>query len=353
MARGEDGEYYRQVDLPVYREELEDWLPDRMLDCHVHCFLLEHQSRAPTDAERAASFGSDREPFGTEELHRALALLYPGKRCEALVFGTASAYYSIAAQNDYIAERCAEDDALDGLALLDPSLDDEAIAEMLDATGLVGLKPYETLTGRPSSEVSVRDMVPDSARRVVEERGLLVMLHLPRPGRVADPDNIREVRELCEECPNGRIVLAHIGRSFGPWFIEQAISDLRSLPNLYYDIAAVDDADAMEVVLREVGHERLLFGSDLPYAAEHGKHLCVNRQCFFLTRDKRPWSVSSDVPGRLRLTFMAYETLRALKRACERVGLGRDAVADICRDSARGLIERAKGKGAVRPGRVG
>ncbi len=339
----ENMDYYREVDRAMYREELDEWLPERILDCHVHCFLLEHQWREPTDAEREGSLGSDREPFGVDELRGTLGLLYPGRHCEALVFGTASAYYSIEAQNRYVGECCARDEALDGLALLDPALDEEALAAVLDATGLVGLKPYETLTGKRSAEVTLRDMVPDAARRVVEDRGLLVMLHLPRPGRIADPDNIREVVELCEECPNGRIVLAHIGRSFGPWFIEQAIGTLRSLPNLTYDIAAVDDADAMEVVLKEVGPERLLFGSDLPYTLDRGKHLCVNRQCLFLTREKRPWSVSSDEPGKLRLTFMVYETLRALRRVCERLGLGQTEVAAVCRGNARSLIERARG----------
>jgi glutamate-1-semialdehyde 2,1-aminomutase len=184
-------------------------------------------------------------------------------------------------------------------------------------------------------------MVPEAARRVVEARGLVVMLHVPRPGRIADPANIREVVELCEACPNGRVILAHIGRSYGPWFIEQAMDRLAPLPNLYYDVAALDDADSICVVLEHVPHTRLLFGTDLPFTAERGKHLCVNRQCLFLTRKQHPWSISSRGPGELRLTFMAYETVRALRRACERLRLTRTQVEDIMYCNARRLLDAA------------
>lgn len=315
-------------------------MPDALLDVHTHVYLLEHQSRPPTDEEVAASFEMDRRPLSVEDLAECHRLLFPGKHVEALAFGTASTYYDVDRQNDYVATFLGRP-GLDGLALLAPGRT-ESEYDTLIARGFVGFKPYDLLVPKPRSGVTIRDMIPDAARAVIERRGLIVMLHVPRPLRIADRDNIREVTELCEECPSARVILAHIGRSYGPWYIEQAIEDLALLPNLYYDVAALDDADSICVVLEHVPHTRLMWGTDLPIAALRGKHLCVNRQCLFLTREKYPWSVSSERPGELNLTFFAYETVRALKFAARRLGLSRSQVEDVFYGNARALIDRVR-----------
>lgn len=338
----DEPDYYRDRDLPVYREELEGFLPERVLDCHCHVHLQEHVTRELTAEERDKSFGSHEKPFSVEDLGEALELLFPGKRLEALVFGMPSAYMDLGGQNEYVIE-AARLPWVDGLALLPPDATEEDLAALSDR-GLVGLKPYQDLVGKPVGEVTIADMVPPAARRVAQVRGLIIMLHVPRPGRIAEPDNVREVIELCEECPDARVILAHVGRSYGPWYIEQAIGDLRELGNLYYDIAALDDADTIACILENVPHTRLLFGTDLPITAHRGKHLCVNRQCIFLTRQRFAWSVSSERPGELNLTFFAYETVRALRRACERLGLGPREVEDICYGNARRLVDGVKAR---------
>jgi len=333
-------EYFAERDLPIYHEELEEFLPESILDCHCHTYLLEHLARELTPEEKAKSYGVEEKPFSIEDVRECFAALFPGKRCEALVFGTPSAYFSLEAQNAYVADRLGEP-GIDGLALLSPTASEAQLDALADA-GFVGFKPYDQLVAKPLPEVTIRDMVPEAARRVANRRRLIILLHVPRVGRIADPANIREVCELCDECPDAQVILAHIGRAYGPWYIEQAIGELSRRPNLWYDIAALDDADSMDAVLRHCGPRKLLFGTDLPIAAMRGKHLCVNRQCIFLTRDRFPWSVSSEKPGELKLTFFAYETVRALRRACERNGLSRAEVEAICYDSAREIIDRAK-----------
>lgn len=338
----EEPEYYAERDLVVYAEELADFLPERLLDVHCHIHRLEDQVREPTQAERGRSFGCTERSFTMEDLRECHAALFPGKRVDVLAFGMPSPIVDLALGNAYVAG-AIEPGRVEGLALLDPLADEEALRRLVTEGGFVGLKPYHELVAHPAGpEVTIPEMVPAAARRVAEELGLLVMLHVPRAGRIADPANIREVVALCEECPSARVILAHVGRSYGPWFIEQAIATLRGLPNLSYDIAALDDAETIGVVLDNVSHERLLFGTDLPVAAHRGKHLCVNRQCIFLTRQKHPWSVSSERPGELKLTFFAYETVRALRRACESRGVTRSQVEDICRNNALRLIEAAR-----------
>jgi len=337
----DEPEYYRERDLTVYHEELADFLPERVFDVHCHVYRLEDKSREPTSRERDESFGATERAFTAEDLRECHSMLFPGKQVESLVFGMPSAFASIPHQNGYVA-RLVRRGGVAGLALLDPAADAEELRRLVVEGGFLGLKPYHRLVPKPEGEeVSIPEMVPQAARQVADELGLIIMLHVPRATRIADPANVREVCELCRECPNAQVILAHVGRSYGPWFIEQAIGALRELPNLSYDIAALDDAETIGVVLDNVPHERLLFGTDLPVTAYRGKHLCVNRQCLFLTRRRLPWSISSDKPGELKLTFFAYETVRALRRVCEHRGLSRAHVNDICYDNARRLIDAA------------
>lgn len=304
-------------------------------------YLTNHQSRPPTEEEATTSFGTHQRDFSVEHLFDALHTLMPGPQYEALIFGLPSKFMDIAAQNAYVSAHL-RDPRLHGLALLDPSLEEEPLNTLLGDGGFIGFKPYHALVDRPTEQVSVRDMIPQAARRVAGFRRAVIMLHIPRAGRIADPRNIAEVCELCTECPNASIILAHAGRSYGPWFIEQAIDHLRGFPNLYYDVAALDDTEVMEVVLGAVPHTQLLFGTDLPITAHRGKHLCVNRQCIFLTRERHPWSISSEVPGALQLTFFVYETLGALKRAAGKCGLSRAQVDDVFYGNARRIIDRAE-----------
>ncbi|MBD3176929.1 MAG: amidohydrolase family protein [Armatimonadia bacterium] len=317
-------------------------MPSRVLDCHAHVYLTAHRRRPPTEKELAASFGTHVRDFGVGHLFEALTALMPGPRFEALVFGLPLAYLDIDAQNDYVAEHLA-DPRVHGLALLDPRAGGGRYADLLTRDGFLGFKPYHALVDKPTEQVSIRDMIPPAARRQADQHKAIIMLHVPRAGRIADGRNIDEVCELCSECPQASVILAHVGRSYGPWFIEQAIDHLAPLSNLYYDIAALDDTETIEVVLGSAPHSRLLFGTDLPVTAHRGKHLCVNRQCLFLTRDKHPWSISSEESGALNLTFFVYETLRALKRAAGKTGLTRGQVEDVFHGNARRIIDRARG----------
>jgi hypothetical protein len=67
----------------------------------------------------------------------------------------------------------------------------------------------------------------------------------------------------------------------------------------------------------------------------------LNGQRVCLTRKRFPWSISTDSPGQLRCTFMGYEQLRAIKQACQNLGLGPQAVQAIFYDNARRLVTTA------------
>jgi hypothetical protein len=81
----------------------------------------------------------------------------------------------------------------------------------------------------------------------------------------------------------------------------------------------------------------------MPVAQEKGKVLGINGQRHFFTKRVHPWSINNSTKSyRIRCTFMAYEMVRALKKAMVRLGLGPDAVEKVFHDNAASLVQAAK-----------
>ena len=200
----------REYNQRIFREELDGFLPERILDAHIHVGPPEG---FPADRPYSCG-GVPLLSYTYEELDRDLAQSYPGRRCEGLCFGFPDADYPNPVLNGYVGER-ADFRRFFPLRLLDPRRDrPDAVRDDLDRCGFLGFKPYPDFA-RPGDlpNVEIPEMLPDWAMAVAEERGLIVMLHIPRPGRLEDPLNGRQLRELCRRWPRARIILAHVGRA--------------------------------------------------------------------------------------------------------------------------------------------
>ena len=338
MARMTEAQHLRAIDRPIYREELEPYLPRRIFDAHVH--LMRRSDYLPGVAPeklRTTAPQPVARDFTPRHLSRAMARLFPQQTWHALVFHMPSRLVDLDRANRWIASLGRRHRHLHPLMVVKPDVRAKELAAQVEAGGFVGLKPYvDFARPRRSGEPRIGDFLTRDHMRVAAERGLVVVLHIPRRRRIADPVNIRDIARLCERYPTGRVVLAHVGRSYGPYFIEQAIGVLKDLPNLHFDVAALDDAETIDVVLGSVTHRRLHYGSDLPITLLRGRHLCVNRHCFFLTEKPCPNSISPPKGAAFPMTFMLYETVRAVLRAWRRRNLARAALEDIFyRNTAR------------------
>jgi hypothetical protein len=175
---------------------------------------------------------------------------------------------------------------------------------------------------------------------IINRLGLIVMLHIPRRLRLADPLNQTHLAELCARYPNARIVLAHIGRAY---FLKCAIGQferMKELPNLYYDLAMVQHWEVMEYTFETVGAGKVLYGTDIPIALAPGKSVEINHQYTYVTPE--PWDLSiSDDHGKIQFTSFLYEELRAFKRAAARIGLNRRDVESIFYDNGMTLLDEA------------
>jgi hypothetical protein len=193
----------------------------------------------------------------------------------------------------------------------------------------VGLKPYPDYA-RPHnvSEASIKEMLPEWGMEIANEFGSVIMLHIPRAQRLADPLNQQQIVEWCTKYPRTKIVLAHIGRAYFYRNIVGNLERIAALPNCYADLTMVNHWEVMEYAINHLEADRILFGTDIPIALAPGKSVEINHSYTYVTPD--PWALSiSDEHHKIVFTSFLYEELRAITHACERAGKGPDYVEGI------------------------
>ena len=325
----------RDVNQRIFREELDDFVPAKIFDAHVHVAPLE--GFLPGEAYSCG--GVPITSYTYEDLAADLEISFPGRHTEALCFGFPDPTLSHQKHNDYLGGK-ADYQRFFPLRLLDPRRDSAALLNSdLDRIGFLGLKPYPDYA-RPADipNAEIPEMLPDWAMAIAHERRLLVMLHIPRSKRLEDPLNRRQVRELCIRWPGARIVLAHVGRAYYLRGIVGLLDAFRDLPNLYFDLAMVQHWEVMAHLFQQIPLERILFGSDIPIALAQGKAVEINHQYTYVT--PRPWPLSlCDGKGKLRFTSFLNEELRAIRQAAQARRLSRSAVEALFYGNARSLLE--------------
>lgn len=326
-----------RVDLPFYREHLAEFLPERIVDAHVH---LASPACAPAfSEERKRSHWALTLPryLTARTLGRLYELLFAGKRITPICFGFPYRETRYDVSNAYVAQ-AAREHGFAGLLMVNPRWAKEEIAGRLLAGGFVGFKPYPDLVNwKPADEVGVFDCLTQAQLELADDMGLLVYLHLPRKERLRDAQNQRDIRGIVRRYPRVKLVLPHIGRSYCTDFARQGLAALRDCPSVIYDTSANLNADVYELALREVGPQRLLYGSDLPLLLLRGTRAHIGDTYinhvigdFWWNTERRP-SEEED-----RYTFMLYESIRAFQEAARRVGLSREDVRDVfCNNAAR------------------
>ena len=264
---------------------------------------------------------------------------YRGRESSAVCFGFPHNDYEMARNNRYVAEAC-DGKRFFPFRLFDPKAKDhEAVcAEIMDG-GFLGLKPYLNYVRKPDpNDVEIHEMLPPWIMKIADELGLIVMLHIPRKERLSDPLNQKQIVELCRQYPGAKIVLAHIGRAYYVKNIVGYLDKFKGLPNLWYDLAMVNNWEVLEYLFRTVPADKVLYATDVPIALAPGKSVEINHQYSYIT--PAPWSLSiADTGGKIRYTSFLYEEVRAIRKAVERLGLGRKFVEGLFHDNGMRLLK--------------
>jgi predicted TIM-barrel fold metal-dependent hydrolase len=329
-------------DRACWEEELAPWLPKRIFDAHVHVF--EKGSFPPDFAFPPRNcyqkFGGQHDMEQCLEIAR---LLLPGIDFGMLSFGTPHAQTDREEAARY-SGATADNERLFGMTMVSPRDSAEDLERRIRGYGLVGYKPYRNfVTWRQPEEVSIPDMLPAEQMAVADRLGLAITLHIPRSARLADPNNQRELVELCRAYPNAKIIVAHIGRAYYLQNVIGYLDGLAELPNAYLDLAMVNHPGVLEYAFRNFPVERILFGSDAPIAWLRGKSVEINNQYAYLMGE--PYAIGTaiyDADHAVEFTFFYYEILRGIRLAAERAGLTRAQIGGIFADNAYRLLREVR-----------
>ena len=241
---------------------------------------------------------------------------------------------NISKANRYISDICKKNNCY-GLYIPEPDL--EEIPESFFKDRFVGFKPYPDLVdfevpedfSRLDINVSIFDFVSKEVLEFSQQYGLILLIHIPRAGRLNDRKNIEEIKMIGNKYPDIKIVLAHAGRSYCYSDIKDSIKYLKDMKNLYVDTAMINSFSVNKVLMEELGSERILYGSDLAVAALKGKNIDINNKHYFVTDVPKIWSLSSSDMNLDNFTFFIYEIIRAIKIAAKSMNLAREDIENI------------------------
>jgi predicted TIM-barrel fold metal-dependent hydrolase len=316
-------------DKKVYYEELKDFLPPKFIDVHVH--LWEPGTKRPgrKGAARWPSLVADSQTF--EDMERSFEQLFPGKKVAKVVLGSPSCRLDVV--NSYV-KKIIQEHRVRALYCTNWDTTTAEIERALDA-GFVGIKPYLNNSPPyiPASEVRIFDFLTHEQLKFMDEVGGIVILHIPRAGRLRDPVNLAQLVEIDRKYPRAKVVVAHVGRAYCPEDIGEAFEILRKTKNLVFDFSANTLDLAIEKCIEAVGVGRVMFGSDMPYTKMRMYRTCEDGNYVNVV----PRGLYGDVSGdrhmretdETDITLFMYEELLAFRRAAERLGLTQNEINDI------------------------
>jgi len=331
--------YYQRVDLPFYREHLEDFLPSKIIDIHTHATSpAELIPGAPAPvfwAERVCPDG-----MGAPSLLEGYSLLFPGKKVSPVIFPYPSPRFDAERGNEYVSKESRRL-GLKCLILSDPAWSAEELEGRVAQGGFVGLKPYPSMArGKPAEGVEIYDFLPAHHLELADQKRWLIILHIARPERLMDPLNQRQLMELDGSYPDAKIVVAHVGRAYCDRYAQglDALADSRSL---FFDISANTNQLVFETLIDTIDSRRVVFGSDLPVTAMHSRRICEGDNYINIVLGA-DWQDSHTRIGRPeeRITFFLYQAIGAFKRAAERRGLSKRQVEMIFFKNAERMVGR-------------
>jgi predicted TIM-barrel fold metal-dependent hydrolase len=312
-----------EFDVDFYKDWIAPRLPKSVFDVHVHINLAEHVREVPEERWHSDWALECGHLLPVEDAYSCAKELFPGVEYGIAGFPWPIKEADIEKNNAYLATmRLGK--KLSPFMTVRPEWDLEHIERTLLEGDFVGFKPYpDMVSGLKGAEISIFDFFPRRQWDILERHKKAVMLHLPRKERLADEDNIRELKEARQKYPNTTIIIAHFGRSFTPYYLRSGLKRLGNPWGFYFDTTAVINPEVYDVAFGEIPAERILYGSDMPITFWHGKREWTERTYINLCRENYSWNKNRRPPEEEALyTIFLYEEIRAILDAIDRYAFG-------------------------------
>jgi predicted TIM-barrel fold metal-dependent hydrolase len=340
-----------EVDRRFYEERLRDFLPDRLIDVHTHVWRAgDYPSGKGLENRRTVTWpGRVAADNPIEDLLESYRLMLPGKTVMPLIFPSLPDN-NLDAINDYAAEASRQAD-VPALIFSQPAWSADELERRIRAGGFIGSKSYLSLAPAylPTGEIRIYDYFPPHQLEVLNRNGWIMMLHIPRDGRLQDPVNLAQMLEIERNYPNIKLIIAHVGRAYCNHDVGNAFEVLAASKTMYFDFSANTNDWVFEQLLRCAGPRRVLFGTDMPILrmrmrriteGDHYVNLVPRGLYGDVSGDKNMGEVEGEEAE--KLTFFLYEEIDAFRRAAERVGLSRGEIEDVFYNNAKAIITAAQ-----------
>ncbi|MHB9133958.1 MAG: amidohydrolase family protein [Armatimonadota bacterium] len=334
-------ERYAQIDLPFYREHVAPVLPAEVLDFHTHTWRAQDWQTVPWETDAAGSkYMVTIDEYPIEELLSDCRTIFPDRPYHAVCFGFPTPAADLAKTNAYLAGARAHQGLFPLLITGKVTLPKEELSRTIREGGFFGYKVFLNWYGDDYGAVRIEDMLGPAEMEVADELGLVILWHVPRARRLADPDIQQGIRDYAQRYPNTRIVLAHCGRCYLPDEMAEAIGAIADLPNVYLDTAMVMDPTVLEIVFQRIGPARVVYATDLPIANMRGRRVYVMDHWVDVVLEGYPPSAYRLASNDIHATFMCYEIVLAIKRAADRTGLSQTELAGVFYGNGMSLLQR-------------
>ncbi len=313
---------YRDIDRQTWEEELEDFVPNRIMDAHIHLYNHADFPEPPPPSRQT-------EDNDLADLNNWAQILYPGRQMNYLILGNPHPAIDVQRHVAFTKAQIEQMPEVRHNRLVKPSCTIEDIARDLEHPQFIGLKPYRTLSVTGDiAQCRIHEFLPHEQMEFANEHNLWVTMHLSRYHGCADEHNLDDLEEYTtKRYPGIKWLLAHCARSFTYWPIKQAVERLRDMPNIYYDTSAVTDPRPYVTLLTQEDPKRIFWGSDGIIAAFfHGFYAAMGRAWQHFDADESELKFPH-CDGRPILSV--YEQLLSLKFAAEMAQLSRDQIEGI------------------------
>lgn len=336
-----------EVDRRTYETRLADFLPDRMIDVHTHVWLDSHKAHRADEHARTVSWPARvAKDCPVEDLVESYRRIFPGRTVKPLLFSNVSEGDDLDAMNRYVSA-AGRARGFPALLFAHPSWSGEEVEKRIRAGGFLGVKVYLNLSPAylPRREIRIFDFLPPGQLDALSAGRRVVMLHIPRDGRLGDPVNLSQMLEIERNWPGVRLIIAHVGRAYCDGDVGDALERLSATKDMVFDLSANTNDRVFERVLRAFGPERCLFGSDMPITImrmrrieEGGTYVNLVPRGLYgdVSGDRNMREI--DPPESDGLTTFMYEEILAIRAACGRIGIGRPGVEAVFRTSAERVL---------------